>query len=486
MSFTNGYRAHLAQLDAEHLGFWLMHYPSGVSMRLQERIKFASKLIAKACAVSRSSAYEAFSKATGFQDWFELNRELNRYNNDDAQAPSSWLERLSGTYFLLVEHQEEVPLAPAHIGELEAFAEKVARLTSAAPEVVLDVVCAGLSGSAAWHEVVGRRLLEASKPLYGFQVDEVSAGGRRRAPGAFSRSPACMALTEMLDEQTLDFAEQSKPQQLDAGRWLDEVLREQPGFLEGGLVKASLLLKTGEYAAARKMVNDYVRLAHRCIPKDFAGRIPWVYLSNRVYLRLLALQCRVHYLWTDVRSSLAIARKVYRLNPEDNQGMRFLLPLLLLEVQDYSAAKLSLRHSKNDTHGLASLNRAFVAFANKERDVFRRELLTALFDLPWAVLFLKSDVSTAPYSDDAFRMVAPDVDWYAEFAWQPYHSVRGLRKACQRILAEPMVQQADAELRSLWLAGSAEPRNAKPNRRDAWFAAKDVWIERTTAPTAWK
>ena len=74
----------------------------------------------------------------------------------------------------------------------------------------------------------------------------------------------------------------------------------------------------------------------------------------------------------------------------------------------------------------------------------------ALISLPWLRTFLLNQRIPLPDGDDGFRGFHPDTDLFYEFAWPVYTSLPGLMDACRRFLAEPLVQQVEAELRSYW------------------------------------
>ena len=91
-----------------------------------------------------------------------------------------------------------------------------------------------------------------------------------------------------------------------------------------------------------------------------------------------------------------VARKLLRLNPGDNLGVRYLLPFVLLEKAELAAAKRSLRALADEIGLTAAVARAFVAFAKDERATFRRELATALFTLPMLRALLLNSPKALP------------------------------------------------------------------------------------------
>ncbi|MBY0233821.1 MAG: hypothetical protein K2W93_02485 [Burkholderiaceae bacterium] len=182
----------------------------------------------------------------------------------------------------------------------------------------------------------------------------------------------------------------------------------------------------------------------------------------------------MHHEVGDLEGSCKVARRMLRLNPMDNLGVRFVLPLMQLELGEYVVAgRTATRLLKGDEGLTAAAIRAFCEFASGNSALFRRELALCLFSLPVMRLFLQNKPGPLPEGDDGFRIVQPDMETLSEFAWPAYNAVPGLRDACLKMLAEPMVIQAETELRHYWTGfwrkgasavGSLDGYNALGNR----------------------
>ena len=159
-----------------------------------------------------------------------------------------------------------------------------------------------------------------------------------------------------------------------------------------------------------------------------------------------------------------VARKLLRLNPGDNLGVRYLLPFVLLEKAELAAAKRSLRALADEIGLTAAVARAFVAFAKDERATFRRELATALFTLPMLRALLLNSPKALPAGESGIGR--------SNRTWRRLQCiVPGLRAACVAFLAEPVVRTAELELRTYW-SGYREARRdpkAQPvGSREGW------------------
>jgi hypothetical protein len=79
-------------------------------------------------------------------------------------------------------------------------------------------------------------------------------------------------------------------------------------------------------AEATKTAARFVRAAEVLVPKGFKGRILWGHIGNRFYHRLLWLQLGLSHEHGDSEAAAKVARKLLRLNPGDNLGVRYVLP----------------------------------------------------------------------------------------------------------------------------------------------------------------
>ncbi len=435
-------------LDIGVESFWFNQYPAEQAGKLEARIKMAAKLLGKATGLQHSQALDAVAQALRFPAWHHLTAHLGRASEfKPGPLPPGWLDALSAATLLTVVPEDDVTLPAAQLDAFEAFGETLAMLIDAPKQRVLDGVSAALCGGRSWREVRNRSPLNAVEPLYHFQVFEQDAEGG--VGGCFELSPACHQLVEELDDCWQGYDDFTKPQKKRARAWVESVLVAQPGFLEGGLALA-WMQRDAKEAEATKTAARFVRAAEVLVPKGFKGRILWGHIGNRFYHRLLWLQLGLSHEHGDSEAAAKVARKLLRLNPGDNLGVRYVLPFLHLEQGEVAAARRSLKAIADEPGLTASATRAFVAFAADDPESFRGEMVTALFTLPVLRSFLLNDPMALPAGESGYRSVQPDMETFAEFAWPSYSIVPGLRKACLALLAEPAIREAERELAVYW------------------------------------
>ena len=456
------YETTVRELDLSFHVTSLRDQPAELAGLLGDRIKAAAKYLGRTASIKHSAALEAVAQAVRFPNWHQLSAHLGRATavGDDGRLPATWPDALSGALLLLAEAQAGIAMPVAQRQAYEGFAQTLAMLTDTSAQDVLDGVCAAQCAGKTWAEVCARNPLKATTALYAFVVedaellfdeDEDDADPKLNPPsGYFDESRACTALIEELDEQWQGYDSFTKVLKRHARAWVEKALISQPGFLEAGLALASMQHEAGEPAAVATL-DRFIKQAEALIPAGFKGLIPWIQVGNRFYHRMLWLRMRLHYEADDFKGAVRLARKQLKLNPGDNLGLRFVLPLLLLQQGDYLAAKrASAKGLKGEDGMAAGTIRAFCEFAIGNRVAFRREMAESLISLPWLRGFLMNQRAPLPDGDDGFRGVRPDVELFTEFVWPAYVEVPGLVFACRSFMSEPRVLDAEAKLRSYW------------------------------------
>jgi hypothetical protein len=178
----------------------------------------------------------------------------------------------------------------------------------------------------------------------------------------------------------------------------------------------------------------------------------------------------------DLSGAVRLARRQLGLNPADNLGLRYLLPLMLLEKGSYALARRETSRLRGERDMLAAVIRAWCHGATGNEAGLRRQLLIALFSLPWLrTLFFANQL--LPPGDTGFRRMEPDVETFVEFAAPAVDQVPGLLPACRKLLNEPMVHLAEAELLALWLQARTSGGDRVTLTQD-WAERCAAWVKR--------
>lgn len=465
-------------IDIGEQVFFVQTYPEPQMLRLAERAKFAAKLLSRVAKMQHSKALDSVAHAIRFPTWHHLSLQLElAKDTPNGKHPELWFNAFSGAVILWLEPEKEVALANVQIEAFERFGQILAMLTDIPVQTVLDDVCAGLCAGRNWAEVCARSSLKATLPLYTFVVDSKNVSADD-CGGGFVESAACRALIDELDQQWQGYDQFSKQDKRSARQWVEAALASQPGFLEAGFALAAMQHEAGE-AIASSTVARFIKQSEALMPEGFRSRVVWGNTSNRFYHRLLWLQMELHHEAGDLQSALRVARKQLRLNPGDNLGIRFVVPLMLLQQQKFDTA---FREADKNLQGewdiTAKVIRTFCDFAAGNLVEFRHGLASSLISLPWLRLFLLNQSKPLPDGDDGFRSMRPDELILSKFVRPAYRAVPGLMDACKSFLAEAQVKRGESELRQYWKGYWQKAEAERVGTHEGWDALVHTWTER--------
>lgn len=117
------------------------------------------------------------------------------------------------------------------------------------------------------------------------------------------------------------------------------ILRKKSDFVPAINEIAWYYTERYNFVKAKEYYETALNLCNSKIPDDFEGIVPWHFFENRHYLRTLqgyGIMCMKSL---EYENALALLEKNYRLNPNDNQGIRYLLGDVYLFLNNYSNAE---------------------------------------------------------------------------------------------------------------------------------------------------
>lgn len=459
------FRQTAKELDIFMPEYWLEQNPFRVVSQLLERIKFGAKILARTSGMKQSTALGHIAIAVGFPHWHALNAHLVAIASSPPKSVDRVsISRLTQALVFLIKTDSQTSVSTDQQAAYEIFGTKLAASAGLPLEKVMDTVCAGYCKEATWAKVKERSPLNSTIALHKFEVDEW-LGGR------FIRSAACEELVSTLDEVNQDA--DTPGSVLKARLWLEKAIERQPAFFEGGLCLANMYYEMGDLNTAARIINENIQQAELLIPKGYRGKIIWGRFENRAYHRMLTLRMTINHDAGRIRDSLRDARKQLRLNPNDNLGVRYVYPLMLLEIGEYGKAAKAARFSDEDGYD-AALIRSFTKFAIGDYSGFIQEFIAALFDLPIIRVMLLDSIEL-PGGDNGYRSMIPDMDSLAEYIFRVYHSVPGLEEACVRLLSNQSVIGAETQLRNYWFLRKAK-QNAESSSIEEQLSDADGWM----------
>jgi tetratricopeptide (TPR) repeat protein len=243
-----------------------------------------------------------------------------------------------------------------------------------------------------------------------------------------------------------------------AAQLLREFIKRFPYHIDSyhhlGIIETDL----GHRGRALKYFEMGYRIGLQSVPENFAGRLPWVHLENRPFLRAahgfgLALERERRHL-----EAVDVYEQILALNPDDNQGIRYLLPSLYLKAGALQKARAALEQHGAD--GMNLYTRCLLEIQDGRRWEAVRWLCRGLsynLHLPEIVLAGR----TKPRADEASHVVMGSKDEAAQYlrengAWLRKEARDFLRRLMS---AKPFVRRLE---RALELKAALDAHDALP------------------------
>lgn len=129
---------------------------------------------------------------------------------------------------------------------------------------------------------------------------------------------------------------------------MNKLLAEAPDFYDAHGVIANHWHGEGKPKKALDAALMGLGVANRHIPEGFTGRIEWGHLENRPYLRLMDIALQSYMRLRRHRDAVTMIELMLARNPNDNQGVRFLLGSEALRSGQFERARAVLANEADD------------------------------------------------------------------------------------------------------------------------------------------
>ena len=155
----------------------------------------------------------------------------------------------------------------------------------------------------------------------------------------------------MLDEIDAELSSQRTTLREATSR-ITKALKADPYWIDGLLERANLHDEANNYSAAETDRRRAYDIACATVPADLAGELPWLHVPNRPLLRAMAAWAIAQVDDREYATAAAIADRLLKLNPNDNQGMRLVKGPALLRCGNTAAARKSLTETAEQDPGM--------------------------------------------------------------------------------------------------------------------------------------
>lgn len=160
----------------------------------------------------------------------------------------------------------------------------------------------------------------------------VSNGG-----GVFDHGGDCDEIVDELDE-ALDRRGAGELTPAKYITVLKTLVERHPHFIDGHAHLGYALLEEGKPKLAFQACLRGFEVGERAIPERFTGQIEWGFLENRPFLRAAHGVVLGHLRLGQRREAIALMERMLAWNPDDNQGIRYLIGSEYLRVGETGKA----------------------------------------------------------------------------------------------------------------------------------------------------
>ena len=159
--------------------------------------------------------------------------------------------------------------------------------------------------------------------------------GRFWSPAADQHQEKLYELEDRLDAGTIAY-----PTVIEA---LDEMLGQTPEWIDGLTLRGDMYEQIGRPEKAEADYKHAYGLGTGAMPEDFKGRVIWLELDNRPFLRAASAYAHLQVQQERYKEAIQVLRRILKWNPNDNQGIRYSLGPALLRAGRMRQAETALR-----------------------------------------------------------------------------------------------------------------------------------------------
>ena len=150
--------------------------------------------------------------------------------------------------------------------------------------------------------------------------------------------PDCDAIIEQF-HNTIDLYDDGKLSDKNYMSSLMELINQSPDFIDGHAHIGFALLDQGKSRKALDACLRGVSIGESVMPEDFDGHVEWSSHENRPFLRAMHGAVLCYLQLRQRRNAVRLMEKMLKWNPNDNQGVRFLIGSEYLRLGEIDQAR---------------------------------------------------------------------------------------------------------------------------------------------------
>jgi tetratricopeptide (TPR) repeat protein len=120
---------------------------------------------------------------------------------------------------------------------------------------------------------------------------------------------------------------------------LEDIINQNEHFIDAYNLLGTIQFDQGNPDKGKKLHNKGLQIGKKIIPESFEGNIRWGFTENRPFLRSLHSVALNHAYDGNYKQSIELFEQILDYNPDDNQGVRYLIGDLYFLQNNFTKAK---------------------------------------------------------------------------------------------------------------------------------------------------
>ncbi|MES2388165.1 MAG: hypothetical protein V4543_09190 [Bacteroidota bacterium] len=177
------------------------------------------------------------------------------------------------------------------------------------------------------------------------------------------------------------------------------------GHLDAIIQLGALFFETERHIEGNAMMHKAHQVAQQSIPKEFKPgkhKIEWGFMANRPLLRAFHAGGLEYMKEEQYRKALEVFLFLLKVNPNDNQGVRMLLPECYLYLEEYEEVLALGKKFKDDWSADIAFGRVLALYKLNRHDEAKEQFIKAKTDHPNVAAELQKSRHTFPDAQEDY------------------------------------------------------------------------------------
>ncbi len=153
----------------------------------------------------------------------------------------------------------------------------------------------------------------------------------------------------------------------------------------------------------------------------------WGLLETRPYMRAKAALAECFIVKNEIDNAIEIYEEMLELNPNDNQGIRYILSTLLLSKDDLTKFELFIKNNQDEDCAVWNYNNALYSFKKLGRTAKSEKILMKAYKSNKFVIDYMLGIKTMPYEQPQYIGIGDENEAisYVSISWTIWENTKG-------------------------------------------------------------